>query len=218
MKLSTETYRFKLTGENVEAHPAGCLFLLKEKILLLADLHLGKISHFRKYGSAITAEAAKSDYKKLTDIVTYYQPEKLLFLGDLFHSDYNSEFLLFKEWKERYPELDVRLILGNHDIIDTQNFSDIGIKIQDEYFMKNLFLTHHPEDKEGYLNICGHIHPGFTLNGFGGQRTKLRCFYWKKNQLILPAFGNFTGKFLIKPQKGETVLIMTDNAVFPLKS
>jgi len=74
-------------------------------------------------------------------------------------------------------------------------------------------LTHHPEEKKDTFNICGHIHPGYRLSGMGKQHLKLKCFFQSQNQLILPAFGEFTGVYLMKPNENERVYVCTNTNV-----
>ncbi|MNR69470.1 hypothetical protein D3C85_1947460 [compost metagenome] len=45
------------------------------------------------------------------------------------------------------------------------------------------------------------------------QSLKLRCFFQKSNQMILPAFGEFTGKFILKPEEDHLVYAIAGNEV-----
>ncbi len=78
---------------------------------------------------------------------------------------------------------------------------------------ENILLTHHPEIRKNYFNLCGHLHPGFKLNGAGRQQLKLRCFYKSREQLVLPAFGEFTGNHWISPNLGDQVFVITKKEV-----
>ena len=79
--------------------------------------------------------------------------------------------------------------------------------------MDHFLLTHHPTEKEDFFNFSGHIHPGIILRGLGLQSLKLRCFFQKSNQMILPAFGEFTGKFIMKPEEDHSVYAIAGNEV-----
>ena len=46
-------------------HPFGSLYWKDKNILLISDLHLGKISHFRKNGLAIPNSAIPKNFEKL---------------------------------------------------------------------------------------------------------------------------------------------------------
>lgn len=184
----------------------------EKQMLLISDVHLGKISHFRKYGSAVPQNAIAENFERLTRVVDHFQPEKICFLGDLFHSSLNLEWDLFENWMQDISA-EVMLVVGNHDIISALKYESLGIKIYLELIQKNLLLTHHPEIRENYFNLCGHLHPGFKLNGAGRQQVKLRCFYKSGEQMVLPAFGEFTGNYWISPNVGDQVFVITKKEV-----
>jgi len=204
-----------VNGEELIFHPSGVVYWREQKALLIADVHLGKISHFRKFGSAVPEKAILKNFEQLKAVVHEFHPETIYFLGDLFHSSFNQEFQYFKEWVEKQSATIV-LIIGNHDIISPIHFEKLGIKIKEEVFLKKFVLTHHPEEREGFFNICGHIHPGFRLRGIGKQHEKLRCFYKTEKRLILPAFGTFTGNYMIQPKTEDEVYVCTASEVIAI--
>lgn len=181
-------------------------------MLLIADVHLGKVTHFRKHGAAIPAHVAFKNLEKLTEVVNYFNPRIVCFLGDLFHSKLNSEWEDFAKWVE-YTASKVVLISGNHDIIPQYLFTDIAVTVLEEQIIGDFYLTHHPAEHDTLFNFCGHIHPGVKMKGVGRQILKLACFFKTKNQLIFPAFGNFTGKYILEPTKDDTVFVLVDGEV-----
>lgn len=193
-------------------HPCGALYWEDKKTLLIADVHLGKISHFRKYGSAVPTKAISQNFKQLSKTVDYFNPDIICFLGDLFHSSLNVEWKLFEDWVSSRKEK-VVLVAGNHDIISPAKYDALGIKIYSEVVLEPFLLTHHPEEREDYFNFSGHIHPGIRLGGLGKQMLQLSCFFKTQNQMILPAFGNFTGNYYLDPQEGDEVFAVTKNEV-----
>jgi len=193
-------------------HPSGALFWETRKLLLISDVHLGKVSHFRKHGVAIPNNVVSENFKRLTDIVGNFKPEKIIFLGDLFHSSKNKEWDLFEKWVECCTNT-IILIAGNHDIIDKKHYLELDIDVVEFLEIDDFLLTHHPTLKEGFFNFSGHIHPGIMLRGFGAQSLKLPCFFQKENQMILAAFGEFTGKHLLKPQQNDIVYAIANDEV-----
>lgn len=202
----------EILGQNFSLHPSGAMFWNEKKMLIISDVHLGKISHFRKYGSAVPQNAIAENFDRLTRVIEYFQPEKICFLGDLFHSSLNLEWDLFENWMQDISA-EVMLVVGNHDIISELKYDALGIKIFSELILENLLLTHYPEIRENYFNLCGHLHPGFKLNGVGREQVKLKCFYKSGQQLILPAFGEFTGNYWISPNVGDQVFVITKKEV-----
>ena len=77
----------------------------------------------------------------------------------------------------------------------------------------SFLLTHHPEEREGYFTFCGHIHPSIKLKGFGRERIKLPCFFKSKNQMILPAFGQFTGTHSLDPKDSDEVFAIVEDSI-----
>lgn len=207
--------RVNLQQENFIFDPSGVAFWESKRILLIADVHLGKIAHFRKHGSAVPQKAILNNFVQLKKVVDAYAPKKIYFLGDLFHSAFNTEFAYFKTWVQEQQAALV-LVVGNHDIISPLHFENLGIVIKKEVCLEKFLLTHHPEEREGFLNICGHIHPGFRLRGMGKQHEKLACFFKNKHQLILPAFGTFTGEYLLQASKDDQIYVCTKSEVIPI--
>lgn len=181
-------------------------------MLLIADVHLGKVTHFRKHGAAIPPHVAYQNLEKLTEVSNFFKPDTICFLGDLFHSKINTEWEDFASWIN-YTNSKVVLVSGNHDIIPNYFFEELGVQIFDTWILEDFLLTHHPAETEKLFTICGHIHPGVRLQGGGRQTLKLPCFFKSKNQLILPAFGTFTGKHLLKPTKNDEIYVIADDSI-----
>lgn len=188
------------------------MFWEEKQMLLISDVHLGKISHFRRYGSAVPQKAIAENFQRLTAVVGKFDPKSICFLGDLFHSSLNREWDLFEEWVKSVSA-EIVLIAGNHDIISEVKYEQLDIKIYSEFVSEDLLFTHHPELREGFFNICGHLHPGYKLQGIGKQQLNLPCFYKTRDQLILPAFGEFTGNYWISPNQGDQVFALTKKEV-----
>lgn len=197
-------------------HPYGALYWVEQDALLLADVHLGKSAHFRKNGMAVPAAADDGEYDKINDLIELFNPSRVWFLGDLFHSYANAEWHFFEQWV-RGLTVELALIMGNHDVISRRSFEQLGIKTYDVLYMGSLFLTHHPEELTGKFNIAGHVHPAVMLQGSGKQRLKLSCFFKTSTGLILPAFGDFTGTYVLKPKKGDQIYVIAGDEVVAIK-
>lgn len=193
-------------------HASGAIFWKDKNMLLISDVHLGKVAHFRKNGIAIPSETILENFTRLTEVVDFFKPQTLVFLGDLFHSKINNEWDLFRSWTKSILA-QIVLIEGNHDIIAKSNYTELGIEIFQEWLLSGFLLTHHPEEKEGVFNFCGHLHPGIKLKGIGRQSLKLPCFFQSENQIILPAFGEFTGNFYLTPTEHDIVYAITKDEV-----
>jgi len=205
--------RIHIMDQEFVLHPSGVVYWPQQKALLLADLHLGKVTHFRKNGAAIPLKAIDQNYRSLDRLLAQFEVSAVYFLGDLFHSHLNSEWARFDDWIAGCPA-EVCLVEGNHDIISPHRYEQIGIRVVSEIGIDDFLLTHHPTQAQGMFNFCGHIHPGVRLQGLGRQNVKLACFYHRGNQLILPAFGSFTGKHIMRPKPDDHIYVIADNEVF----
>ncbi|MBP2833230.1 ligase-associated DNA damage response endonuclease PdeM [Aquimarina sp. U1-2] len=193
-------------------HPSGALYWHETDMLLIADVHLGKVSHFRKHGSAVPASVISHNFEKLDEVLAYFQPKVLCFMGDLFHSYLNTEWLLFTQWIEQVSSK-IILIAGNHDIISPLQYKRVHVDVTDEWQIGSVLLTHIPEKREHAFNIAGHIHPGVRLQGLGRQWLSVPCFFNSPDQMILPAFGAFTGKYILTPTIHDNVYAITEREV-----
>lgn len=196
-------------------HASGAMFWEEEELLIISDVHLGKVSHFRKYGSAVPQQAVMGNFHKMNEVLAFFEPENLIFLGDLFHSSLNQEWLLFEAWLGNIAA-EVILIEGNHDIISPLKYEAVGVQLLPELVLRNFLFTHHPEERSGFFNFSGHLHPGIKINGLARQNLKLPCFFRTSHQMILPAFGEFTGKYMLSPKKGDEVYVVTGEEVILL--
>lgn len=203
------------------------LELLKEKAiwiadtgaLLLSDLHLGKAGHFRKAGIPVSESVHGKDYRVLEQLFTAYRPQQVYFLGDLFHSDWNAQWEVLEAFLKRFPATTFHLIKGNHDILPEPVYQSSVLQVHEQYYpLGKLVLRHEPmpDLPNQQIQICGHIHPGITLRGKGRQRMKLPCFFIRKNTLLLPAFGAFTGLFNLKTEPEDLVYLVTPTKVIPM--
>lgn len=212
---SKMTKTLSLYNQTFILHPSGAMFWEEEDMLVISDVHLGKVTHFRKFGSAVPQQAVKGNFQKMDAVIAFFAPQKIVFLGDLFHSTLNKEWLIFATWLEKITA-EVILVEGNHDIISPLKYEALGVKLTPEIMLQNFLFTHHPEERAGFFNFSGHIHPGVKINGLGRQQLKLSCFFKSKEQLILPAFGEFTGKHILIPQGDDEVYVVTKEEVICL--
>ncbi len=194
------------------------MYWQKHKILIVADLHIGKSAHFRKHGIAVSGQVNESNLNKLSGILEKTAAEQLIILGDLFHSDINKEWEQFIKWRKNYKELEVNLVIGNHDILKRKNYHSGVINLFKKLTLNPFLFIHdineHRDNVSGdkYI-LSGHVHPAVKLKGQGRQTIKLPCFFFGTDHGILPAFGNFTGTHTIQPTASDRVFIIADSNI-----
>lgn len=207
----------EIKGEKLFLLPEKAIYWAAKKMLLIADLHLGKSAHFRKNGIAVPNEAEQKNWLLLHKLFKEYEPERVCFLGDLFHSTHNKEWEVFGELIESYPNIAFELVQGNHDILLPELYEKLGFKVQQSLVEEPFLFTHEPLQQKGaYYNLAGHVHPGVQLKGKGNQRHRAACFYFNETGGILPAFGSFTGLYNIKPKKNDQVFVVAGEVVIAI--
>ncbi len=212
---------YKLLQQQLWLSADRCIFWEEEKVLIVSDLHFGKTGHFRKHGIAVPQSVYRRDLQRLFNQVQYFQPRKLIIVGDLFHSRENKELELFLKWRHDFPHLQILLVRGNHDILHDDWYRQAEIAVEEEELQISAFSFRH--DKETVTKTAsqylfsGHIHPGVRISGFGRQSLRLPCFYFAKEFCVLPAFSAFTGTYLVDPEKGENIFAIVENKIVQLQ-
>jgi DNA ligase-associated metallophosphoesterase len=208
-----------VAGENFKLLSEKVLFWQRKETLLLADLHMGKVSHFRKSGIPVPVSAADKNVELLISVIQQTKPRRVVMLGDLFHSAYNEEWEALRSIVLAFPGISFELVVGNHDILSQVQYHRSNIHLHGEAYEDFPFiLTHHPLENipDGLYNLAGHVHPGVQLTGRAKQSVTLPCFYFGEQQGILPAFGAFTGLAKIKPRQNDQIFVVADKEVVKL--
>lgn len=212
--------QINIQGEELVLNAFRAVYWKKEKMLIVADMHLGKTAHFRAAGISVPSSIIKTDLDRLTYLIGTYQPKILLVVGDMFHHQkMNSDLDIFKDWRNQFEKLSIYLVQGNHDRLKNLYYQNMGI----ELFKPNLnlglfqFVHEYVEPNEKYFSISGHIHPGVLLKGKAKQAIKLPCFAVSNHHLILPAFSLFTGLDIGYCKDECSFYAIADNKVFLMK-
>lgn len=209
------TLEIEILDNNFVLHGSGAVFWKEKNMLLISDVHLGKVSHFRKHGIALPTKSYEGNFKQLTAVADFFKADVICFLGDLFHSKINKEWDFFTDWINSRSEKFI-LVVGNHDILKPEKYESVGMAIASELKVNDFLFTHEPENRDGYFTFCGHIHPGVRLQGLGRQSMNLPCFYRTERQMILPAFGEFTGKWTVEPGVDDLIYAIADKQVMEI--
>lgn len=210
----------EIHGETLDLLPGRAVYWPARKTLMVADLHLGKAATFRALGAPVPETPTFETLQRLTDLIDFIAPERLTILGDLFHAReamVGAPRQAFMEWVHEHRELDIRLIVGNHDrralaTADESLVASIGMSecLEEAPFC----LAHDPPSgpREDYV-LCGHIHPGFRFVVRGHRSQTAACFWFTEGFGVLPAFGSFTGLALVEPSDGDQIFLCTDREV-----
>lgn len=209
-----------LKGQTLTLFPQKAMLWNEQNMLIISDVHLGKSGHFRKHGIAIPKTVNETNIQKLEKLVEKTSPNKIIFLGDLFHSEINAELESFRSWRYSHAEIEMVLTLGNHDILTRFEYEKMGLQCVKEYTSEPFTFMHDEADKVDSLSytITGHVHPAVKLKGKGRQQLYIPCYYFGETHCLMPAFGTFTGNHRINPAQNEKVYAIIEGKVFDVSS
>ncbi len=214
-------FYYKLMQQNCWLSPERMLFWEEQQALVVSDLHFGKTGHFRKEGIAVPQSVYKEDLQRLVSQLQFFQPRSLIVVGDMFHSRANKELDWFRKWRDDFPDLDIQLVMGNHDILQQQWYREAGVTLSPESLTIGDFsFVHdiHPVAASSQLPIAGyhfsgHIHPGIRISGVGKQSLHFPCFYFTPSFCVLPAFSRFTGLAMVRPKETDIVFAIVNQSI-----
>lgn len=190
-------------GETLVLRADRSVWWPAQRVLFIADVHAGKVRHMALAGLRLPAGSLAADLARLSAAAGELQPERIIVLGDLFHSDSNSEWDELVAWR-RTLDCTFELVRGNHDrFMSDEVLQADGMLVHPEGYQLGPFvLRHHPltgvQATATSAVLCGHVHPVFTAYGLGADKLRLTCFVVQADQIILPAFGSFTGGYDVK--------------------
>lgn len=218
----------KIKGLNERVILLGdrALYLPARKTIVVSDVHLGKSASFRQRNFFAPSGMHTRDIERLERLIKEYEAQRLFVLGDLVHAQdgINKEVIdEFTRFRERLGICRVSLVLGNHDRkVKLPPSWQLEI-IKESVLEDGIAFAHEPMQKlstnKARFTFCGHIHPAAVLVGAARQRERLPCFWLSADlkQMVLPAFGVFTGMYSISPGKGDRVFVLADGAVIETK-
>lgn len=200
---------------NIKEHnfllsPNKTIFWQNKNTILISDLHLGKAS--RPLNNFIPAQQNyELELERLKNAIAEFSAKRILILGDLFDVRSKVDRSLFKEAID-IPNVEITLVLGNHDVLEEQIYLDLGINQVLTELKEDMFLFSHKPKQSTRLNIHGHLHPGILLKS-AKDNSKLPCFCFNTNSVCLPAFGGTTGKNVITPSDSKKIYVVANQFV-----
>ena len=174
-----------------------CLYLKKEKILVIGDMHIGLEEALNKQGILIPRQGVDDVIKRLKKIISKIKVKEIILIGDVKH-----EFGVIsdQEWRDTLKVLDfllskskVILIKGNHDTILGPIIDKRNLEIKESYKVGKILFVHGDKivNEKAEVIVIGHEHPAVSFEE--RRDEKYKCFLlgkFKKNYLIvIPSFN-----------------------------
>jgi DNA ligase-associated metallophosphoesterase len=207
----------------LELLPERAVWRPREKTLFVADLHLGKATAFRAFGVPAPTGASDETLRRLGRLVDAVKPERVVVLGDFVHAAVSMSAALtdaLKVWHAERVELDLAIVLGNHDRRAGGWLNDLGFEVAEAPApYAGCECRHFPIEseealREGPTTLAGHLHPMTRLHGPGRDSLRLPCFVVSGRQVVLPAFGEFTGGHFVQRDGRARLMAATEIGVF----
>lgn len=186
------------------------VWLKAERALLVSDLHLGYVWTHRHAGQMLPVGVPDDTLARLALLVSEYQPEQLILLGDILHGDTPVEAVL-EELRQLVfgigKNTRLRLIEGNHDVGLSRALRRIGsdLPVEPSFILGPHALMHGhlptalqasaylaaAADRRGRV-IFGHEHPAISLSDGIASRARCPCFVAAEGALVLPCFTSWS--------------------------
>ena len=158
------------------------LWLSRQRVLVVADLHWGYAVSHRAEGNLLPMWGDEEIAARLTSLLTDYQPTEVIWLGDSLHA------LSGRASAERFlaeTKIPTTVLSGNHDVRWT--------RAEEASLTREGYFFHHgntePSVPDDLVEIVGHHHPAVTWYDGAGGRLKLPALVDGPRRLIMPAFS-----------------------------
>ena len=175
-----------------------CLVLDEGPTIVLGDLHLGYERALEQEGMYLPRINTESIREALNDIISKYEPKRVVLLGDIKHDFKRASFEEKKEVRRIFTLLaeaaQVVAVKGTHDNFLQNIVQDLGFLVVDYIDIMGYRLEHGHEDSGIRPVIIGHEHPSVRIPGAVGGGVKLQCFVHaeKEGVIVLPPFSPFS--------------------------
>ncbi|GJG99596.1 ligase-associated DNA damage response endonuclease PdeM [Paraburkholderia terrae] len=202
MTVDVGGYRLQLSAQRAAFDP-------QLKSLFIADAHFGKDAVFRAHGVPVPAGATTDDLARLDALIAAHRPESIVFLGDLLHgreSLGSATMQALGEWRARHAAVRMVMVEGNHDRSAGMLPPSLGVETVLEPWRHGPWaLCHYPQVVDGAYVLAGHEHPVYVIAS-RADSVRVPCFRFAARCGVLPAFGAFTGGFVVNPSADDAAI------------
>ena len=212
--------RIRWADETLHLLPDHALWWPANGVLFIADLHLGKGATFRALGQPVPGGTTRENLLRLSALIARHRPAHLVFLGDFLHGPQAQKpgtMLAVQAWRDNHRALPMTLVRGNHDSRAGDPPASLAITVVGEPHLIGPFACcHEPQTHPTHFVLAGHVHPVCRILGAGRDGLRLPCFALEQRCATLPAFGEFTGGFVIPAAPGRRLFGVGGGRVWPL--
>lgn len=207
--------RVDVEGESLQLLPDAAVYWPNRRMLLLADVHLGKAETFQRHGIPIPSETAVADINRLEGLIALHRPQEVAILGDLVH-DVDAlgtpGAKALTKLRSATPGIGFTLVRGNHDRHVVELPSTWEIEEVSTLVVGPFLLRHEPAPDDTHYVLAGHLHPTVELRA-SGDLLHLACFHFGPRVAVLPAFTPFSSGVRMSAHAGEVFAIVDGRVV-----
>lgn len=205
--------------------PGRAVWQAETRTLWIADPHLGKAASFRALGAPAPRGTTQENLRRLGALIDAHAARRLVVLGDFLHARRGRGpglFAQLRDWRDAHADLECVVVRGNHDAHAGDAPADCGFASVDEPFtLQGVEGWHHAAAQSGPAGpiiLSGHLHPVAWLSGPGRDRLRLPCFCLRGREIVLPAFGEFTGGHPVDRRDWRELVATSGTRLFPIRS
>jgi DNA ligase-associated metallophosphoesterase len=189
-----EAIALRFGGQKFTPLASGALYWPAERALLVADLHLEKLSSYARGGQLLPPYDTGLTLARLAADLLRTGAQTVIALGDSFHRDEGTASLLDRD-RAALETLTGRArwiwLSGNHDPAPHA----LGGECRSHLAWGDLIFMHEP--RRGTVGlVAGHLHPAARVL-INGRSVRRPCFVHDRRLLLLPAYGSSTGSLNI---------------------
>src|SRR3954462_12965301 len=188
------------------------LFHKTERWLAVADLHFGYELSQRAAGWLVPLWGMASISDRLVELVSEYQPVRLIVVGDLVH-DRTAVAEAGHLLRDLASRCETIVVAGNHD---RRLRGDV--EMVDSWQTERFYFHHgHCAAEAGdRIQIIGHHHPAGVVADGAGLRLKCPAFVQESNCWIMPAFSPWAAGTRWAPDESSRIWLCTPERVLPM--
>ncbi len=206
-----------LGDERLILLPDRAIWWPARRTLIVSDVHLGKGTAFRHAGLPVPSGGSSKDLARISLLLGATNASRLVVLGDLIHARSSHQPSLtdaIASWRAGHAGVEMLLVRGNHDRSAGRLPAEWEMQEVEEPFEDGgLLLSHVPRYGQSKPVLAGHLHPVCAVRDFDRSTIRIPCFFFYRDCCILPAFGSFTGGYVVDAGAGQRCFVTTGKNV-----
>jgi len=208
-------------GFDLELLQGRAIHWARQDTLFVADPHFGKAATFRSLGIPVPETASRATCDRLSVLLNQTKARRLVFLGDFLHAREGRTDRVREDlcaWREGHDGVTMDLVLGNHDLAAGYPWKELRINVHpDPWDLAGLACRHKPQEEPVFPSLSGHLHPVACPFGRRNSSGLSRpCFWIRPMEIVLPAFGEFTGGHQVRGEAVDRLVLLGDESLVEL--